>query len=241
MPILFDTETTSADPNKARVVEIAVYDTFTSEIQEERCFPAASIEIGAMATHHITLDSVRGLPQFSQTAIFKYIKENAQSEIFVAHNAPYDTEVLANEGISLVRVIDTLRVAKHLCADDEPESFSLQYLRYFYKLDELADDFERHSIHEGSPHAALYDTIVLRWLYSFLYRKVQKLHPGKDPDEVMLELSAKIPLVHRFRFGKYRGEKFADVAKKDEGYIEWLLAKHDDPEVVMTCRHYLNK
>ena len=149
--------------------------------------------------------------------------------------------MLHNEGITLLRVIDTLRVAKHLCADDEPESFSLQYLRYFYKLDELADDFERQSIREGSPHAALYDTIVLRWLYSFLYRKVQKLHPGKDPDEVMLELSAKIPLVHRFRFGKYRGEKFADVVAKDRQYIEWLMSKHDDPEVVMTCRHYLNK
>ena len=241
MPILFDTETTSADPSKARVVEIATYDTLTKNMYGMRCFPAASIEIGAMATHHITIDSVRGLPQFSQTAIFKYIKENAQSEIFVAHNAPYDTEVLHNEGITLLRVIDTLRVAKHLCSDDEPESFSLQYLRYFYKLDELADDFERHSVREGSPHAASYDTIVLRWLYTFLYHKVQKLHPGKNPDEIMLELSGKIPLVHRFRFGKYRGEKFADVAEKDPQYIEWLLAKHDDPEVVMTCRHYLNK
>lgn len=241
MPILFDTETTSADPSKARVVEIAIYDTFTSEIQEERCFPTASIEIGAMATHHITIDSVRGLPQFSQTAIFKYIKENAQSEIFVAHNAPYDTEVLHNEDITLTRVIDTLRVAKHLCSDDEPESYSLQYLRYFYKLDELAYDEEVLVTQEGSPHSALYDTVVLRWLYTFLYRKVQKLHPGKDPDEVMLELSGKIPLVHRFRFGKYRGEKFADIARKDAGYLEWLLAKHDDPEVVMTCRHYLNK
>lgn len=241
MPILFDTETTSADPSKARVVEIAIYDTFTSEIQEERCFPTASIEIGAMATHHITIDSVRGLPQFSQTAIFKYIKENAHSEIFVAHNAPYDTEVLHNEDITLTRVIDTLRVAKHLCSDDEPESYSLQYLRYFYKLDELAYDEEVLVTQEGSPHSALYDTVVLRWLYTFLYRKVQKLHPGKDPDEVMLELSGKIPLVHRFRFGKYRGEKFADIARKDAGYLEWLLAKHDDPEVVMTCRHYLNK
>lgn len=241
MPILFDTETTSADPSKARVVEIAVYDTITNEIHEERCFPAASIEIGAMATHHITIEAVRGLPQFCQTEIFKYAKERVATEIFVAHNAPYDTEVLHNEGIALTRVIDTLRVAKHLCAGDEPESYSLQYLRYFYKLDELAYDDEALVTQEGSPHSALYDTVVLRWLYTFLYRKVQKLHPGKNPDEVMLELSNRIPLVHRFRFGKYRGEKFADVAKKDEGYLEWLLAKHDDPEVVMTCRHYLNK
>ena len=241
MPILFDTETTSADPSKARVVEIATYDTFTSEMQEERCFPAASIEVGAMATHHITMEQVQGLPLFNKTSIYKFLQENARHEIFVAHNAPYDTEVLANEGISLFHVIDTLRVAKHLCADDEPESFSLQYLRYFYKLDELANEYELNYIREGSPHAALYDTIVLRWLYDFLYRKVQKLHPGKDPDEVMLELSEKIPLVHRFRFGKYRGEKFADIARKDAGYLEWLLAKHDDPEVVMTCRHYLNK
>ena len=72
MPILFDTETTSADPSKARVVEIATYDTLTKNMYGMRCFPAASIEIGAMATHHITIDSVRGLPQFSQTAIFIY-------------------------------------------------------------------------------------------------------------------------------------------------------------------------
>jgi exodeoxyribonuclease 10 len=241
MPILFDTETTSADPSKARVVEIATYDTLTKNMYGMRCFPAASIEIGAMATHHITIDSVRGLPQFSQTAIFKYIKERVATEIFVAHNAPYDTEVLHNEDITLTRVIDTLRVAKHLCSDDEPESYSLQYLRYFYKLDELAYDDEALVTQEGSPHSALYDTVVLRWLYTFLYRKVQKLYPGKNPDEVMMELSGKIPLMHRFRFGKYRGEKFADVAEKDPQYIEWLLAKHDDPEVVMTCRHYLNK
>ena len=140
----FDTETTSADTTKARVLQFALITKFLSDTSDDKWHncewlvkPSGVIEIGAMATHHITEKMVQNSPGFKDSEGYEVLKRRLElGHILVAHNAPYDVAVLANDGVVIENYIDTLKVAKHVLDDSSIESFSLQYLRYFYKLDE---------------------------------------------------------------------------------------------------------
>jgi DNA polymerase III epsilon subunit-like protein len=238
-----DTETTSQDQTIARVVEIAIISSL--EKIEEKINPQTPISIGAMATHHITEKMIAWEKIWNDSYSAEWLKrELADGQILVAHNAPYDVSVLENEWVTVPRYIDTLRVAKHLLEDPSIESFSLQYLRYFYDLDDA---------HEGElsgwfAHSALYDTIVLKWFYEFLLEEVQHTKPTVDPVEHMLVLTQSPILIRTFRFGKYNGRTIEDVSVENRGYLEWLLnsemskPEHErNTDMVFTLNHWLTR
>lgn len=236
-----DTETTESDALRASIVEIGIY--YPTEngwyAIEERCKPNNIITVGAMATHHITPAMVEDKPKFSETRAFQFLRENGDS-ILIAHNAPYDVQVLKNEGINIPqeRIIDTLNVAKHILDDVKIESYSLQYLRYFYWLD-------RYNDHDELPatmaHSAMYDTVVLKWLFQFLTEKIEKLHPGKNPLDEMVRLSTLPVILKVINFGKYRGKTFEEIAKHDAGYLDWLSRNSDDINIRATCQYWLKQ
>jgi len=212
-----DTETTSSDTTKARVVQFSIVSDGYE--WEWNTLPPVDIDIGAMATHHITPKHLSWALKFND-CIGKDILLSLIDGgwILVAHNAPYDVAVLHNEWITVPRYIDTLKVAKHILDDSNIESYGLQYLRYFYKL----DDLHEWELRGGFAHSALYDTIVLKWFYEFLESKMKKLHPWQDPIERMLELTHTPILMKSFRFWKYNGKTFEEVASMDPQYLFWL-------------------
>ena len=68
-----DTETTSADTTRARVVQMAIVakslvdESSQDYLCEWTCKPSGVMEIGTIATHHITPKMVENLPTFSET------------------------------------------------------------------------------------------------------------------------------------------------------------------------------
>lgn len=220
-----DTETTSADTTKARVVQMAIIGKPLTDDSKDylRCEwtvkPSGEMEIGAIATHHITPRMVEWLPLFKDSDWYDALKRRLDlGHILVAHNAPYDVAVLANDGVVVERSIDTLKVAKHILDDSWIESFSLQYLRYFYKL----DDLHEWELTSWFAHSALYDTIVLKWFYEFLEDRLKKLHPGQDPIERMLELSTLPILIKTLKFWKYQWRSLEEISRCDRWYLDWL-------------------
>lgn len=236
-----DTETTTNDTKYAEVVEIGVYFPTENGWQkfEERCKPFNKITIGAMATHHITPKMLENAPRFRDTEVYKWLKENTDA-VLIAHNAPYDTAVLSNEAIQIPenRIIDTLNVAKHILTDENIESYSLQYLRYFYDLDQFNENDE---LPATMAHSAMYDTVVLKWLFEFLSMKIRKLHPGRDVIDEMIRLSTLPVLLQKISFGKYRGKSFEDIYAQDKGYLEWLSRNTDDKNIFATCEYWLTR
>lgn len=226
MSLLFlDTETTDATPT-ARLLQLAYKDTTTGESISEYFKPPAGVTIsfGAMAIHHITPKMVADKAEFQGSPSQSRLQELLKDHLLVAHNAPFDVKILANEGITVNpgRTIDTLRVAKHLIP--ESEQYKLQYLRYALNLDGSLDPGPSAP---AVAHDAMGDVIILESLFEYLSNRVQEQFTLGGTDEIikkMLELTQTPVLLQTFAFGKYINKTFQEVAATDRGYLEWLSA-----------------
>ena len=162
----------------------------------------------ASSINHITNEMLKGKPSLKDSETFKFLQQNnTQDAVMVGHNIKFDLQKLKEIGfIFNGRVIDTLRVTKHLIP--ECEFFSLQFLRYELRLYKN----EEESI---IPHHALSDSLVVKQLFTYL----------KDMASVdeMCELSFKKVLMTKFSFGKYAGNYIEEIAMNDRGYLEWML------------------
>jgi len=70
--------------------------------------------------------------------------------------------------------------------------------------------------------------LVLNALFDRQYEKKKK--EGMEEEEIltwMEEVSQTPNMIHTFMFGKYKGQKTAEVAKTDRGYLEWLLKQKE--------------
>lgn len=236
-PIVFaDTETTFL--LEGRLIELG----YATQIAEEhgeirkvnvvRARPPHPISIEAMAVHHIRDSELVNLPYFVDNPDYPKIKEYLEDAIIVAHNAPFDIEVLEREGIKIENFIDTKRLAMHLVP--ESPSHSLQYLRYFLDLSLPAD---RVII----PHSAESDVFVLAALYRrLMWRIEQGLVEGDSAIEKAMELSKTPVLVKICDLKKHAGKTYEEIARTDRGYLEWMLGQDFDEDIKFTVRHWLN-
>jgi len=250
--IFFDTETTGNGPQD-RLCQLSYKtkdDTYES-MYDELFLPPLKISIDAMVVHHITQDMVEGKPAFIDSSDYESLKDLFESEhsILVAHNADFDIQMLRREGIHPKNVIDTLRVARHLDPEYKIPRYGLQYLRYLLNLDA---DFDTNESDEPviKPHDAKSDVIILELLFNRLEKKAVEMFglSEAEPDAVadkLIELANTPVLVNLFAFGKYKGEKIANVAKNDPGYLQWLLGEKKqanepgDEDIIYTLEYYL--
>lgn len=231
--IFLDTETTDLD--NARLVQLAYKNLLTGVVVNELFKPAVPITYGAMAVHHITNEMVVEKPVFQESNHFNLLNESLANGVIVAHNAPFDLQVLKNEGISVPVYIDTLRVARHVLKSPQ---HALQYLRYALGLNVTA-----------VAHDALGDIIVLEALYGHLKKIVIEKFSLSTDDEIiqkMIAFSQAPVLLTALTFGKYRGKTYEELAALDRGYLEWLFnsetqkaAVDQNKELVFTLKHYL--
>jgi len=234
--IFIDTETTGTGPDDT-LLQIAYRTTGGVDVNE-LYNPGRKIEIGAMATHHITEKMVAEKPAFKGSPAYQDLEKRfARNEVFIAHNAGFDVAMVEKEGLKVGPVIDTLKIARHLDPNSKIESYALQYMRYLLGIEV-----------EATAHDAWGDILVLEQLF---FRLVKKLMTEKDwlQDEAidyMIKVSKEPMLYRSIPFGKYRGEKMEDIAKTDPGYLKWLLKqKEEDPEGpdedwIYSLKHYLH-
>ena len=235
MKILFlDTETTDAEPN-ARLVQLAYKNDDNGDTVNEYFKPPVPITFGAMAVHHVTSKMVEDKPVFIGSKTETELKQALENNLVVAHNAPFDINILKNEGIEISEFIDTLRIARHIL---DSEGYSLQFLRYSLDLGIV-----------GMAHDAMGDVIVLESLFEYLKTKLTDEFSLKTDEEIldkMKELTKMPVLIDTFLFGKHRGKTFKDVAGEDKSYMQWLInSESSKPELeqnedlVYTLKHYL--
>jgi DNA polymerase-3 subunit epsilon len=168
---IFDTETTGFDPKTgARVLEIAVVriDANGNEIDawSSLCQPGVGVDLGATHIHGITAEMLDGAPNFAD--IVGNFIATVKGSILMAHNAPFDLNMMRNE-FRLAGLIwpehqvgDTLVAARKLL----PGLPS-------YKLGSLAEHLGIGF--KGEAHTALADTRVTAGLATHLL----KLTPEK--------------------------------------------------------------
>jgi len=222
--IILDTETTGTGEND-RVIQLGYIVLGSSKIEVHNEFNSSDVPIsfGAMEVHGITQEMIVDKGECTQTTAFKRLQElNTDDNYMIIHNAPFDLGMLKKEGFEVqMRVIDTLRVAKHILPDEE--AHRLQYFRY--KM-ELYKEEEKEASALGivvKAHDAIGDVLVLKLLLSRLKEVVSEEFPSQNPVEKMVELTKTPILVKNFRFGKHKGKSLEEVAREDASYLRWML------------------
>ena len=233
--IFLDTETTGAGPDD-RLIQVGYRTTDGTDVNELYSTDR-KIDIGAMATHHITESMIEGKPRFVDSPAFEDLKNRfAKDHVFVAHNAPFDVAMIEKERLHVGPVIDTLKIARALDPNEKIESYALQYLRYLLGIEVKA-----------TAHDAWGDILVLEQLFYRLLKKIvdEKGISQDNAIDWMIEESKKPTLYRSIKFGKYAGQKLEDVAETDPGYLRWLLGEKEKEEVpdenwLHTLKHYLH-
>lgn len=222
--IILDTETTgTADTD--RVIQLGYMVLGGEKVEVHNEFNSSDIPIsyGAMEVHGITQEYLVGKPLCVETPAYKRLQElNTPENYLIIHNAPFDIKMLEKEGfVTQMRVIDTLRVAKHILPDEE--AHRLQYFRYkmeLYKSEQQEADALGIVI---KAHDAIGDVLVLKLFLSKLKELVIQTYPDENPVEKMVDLTNTPILVKTFRFGKHKGKSLQEVAREDAGYLRWML------------------
>jgi len=240
--IILDTETTGTG-EEDRVIQLGyiVLGTNPIEVHNEFNSSQRAISFGAMEVHGITPEMIEGKPLCTETSAYKRLLElNTPENYLIIHNAPFDIKMLEKEGFSTqMKVIDTLRVAKHLLPDEE--AHRLQYFRYkmgLYKQEQKEADALGIVI---KAHDAIGDVLVLKLLLTKLREAVQKEYPNENPVEKMVDLTNTPILIKTFRFGKHKGKELSEIAQEDPGYLRWMLSSMEniDEDMKYSINYYL--
>lgn len=233
--LFLDTETTGNGPED-RLIQLAYRSTDGVDVNELYSSDR-KISFGAMAVHHITEKMLRGKSPFIGSPAFADLEKRFQkNHVFVAHNAPFDVDMIEREGLSVGPVIDTLKIARHLDPQEKIESYALQYLRYSLGIEI-----------EASAHDAWGDILVLEQLFYRLLKKImeEKNISQDEAIDYMIKISSQPFLYRSIKFGKYSGKKLEEIAQEDPGYLRWLLSEKEkeepqDENWLYTLRHYLH-
>jgi len=227
--ILFDTETTG-NQEEDRIIQVGAMIVDAQgevEVFDELCSTMLPIKIEAMAVHGITPNLIEGKGLFTETNFYKTLQSlNNQENYLVAHNMPFDMEMMEKEGfVSHIKTIDTLRVTKHLLS--EQKSKALQYLRYALELyKEEQAEAEKYNI-TIKAHDAIGDVLVMKLLLSKLVALTKEQFPEVNPMLKMEELTKTPIFIETFAFGKHKGKKISEVCESDRGYINWMQKNMD--------------
>ncbi len=227
--ILLDTETTGTGDND-KIIQLGyiVLGAPEIEVYNDFCSCDNPISFGAMEVHGITPEMIENKPECRETKAYKRLLElNSSGNYMIIHNAPFDLEMLEKEGFKTqMKVIDTLRVAKHVLPDEE--AHRLQYFRYKMGLYKEEKEEAKALDIVVKAHDAIGDVLVLKLFLSKLKKIVWDTFPNENPVEKMVDLTATPILVKTFRFGKHKGKSLEEVAKEDAGYLRWMLNSMDN-------------
>ncbi|MCK4635404.1 MAG: hypothetical protein KAT32_00935 [Candidatus Moranbacteria bacterium] len=234
--LFLDVEATGLE-KEDRLVQVAY--SYKGEEQEQMFKPEEQeMCVRAMEVTHITNKHLADKKSFQGSDFYEKLKIILEKDetIFIAHNAPYDIEMIEKENLKTGKFIDTFKIVQHLDTEAKIPFYRLQYLRYHFGMEV-----------DANAHDALGDVRVLVALFEKLYDEMSEKLSHEEVIEKMIKISSEATLIKRINFGKHKGELISDVARKDKGYLQWLLqqkefaATNDDVDAdwIYTLRKYV--
>ena len=159
--LFLDVEATGLE-REDRLVQVAY--SYKKEEQEQMFKPEnEGMCVRAMEVTHITNKHLVDKESFQGSDFYNKLEEILKKEetIFVAHNAPYDIEMIEKENLKVNRSIDTYKIAQALDSEAKIPAYRLQYLRYHFGMEI-----------DASAHDALGDVRVLEVLFEKYYNEM---------------------------------------------------------------------
>ncbi len=218
--VCLDCESTGLDPDKDRIIEIAmahftldgIVDRYESLIDPECEIPEISQNI-----HKISKDMLEGKPKIQE--ILPPLLKAMHGRILVGHGVGFDIALIAAEAkrfqiptqIDQQPYFDTLRLAR---AYGESPVNSLQQLRQHFNI-----------AAEGA-HRAMSDVIVNIEVFK------QLIKPYQTTEEIFQLLKKPIRL-RAMPLGKHKGRRFDEVPLD---YLLWAERKDFDQDLLYSIR-----
>jgi len=244
---VFDLETTGVDPDKDRIVQIAIIriepdgqrKTFESLVNPEVPIPAEATKV-----HGISDDNVRDQPTFAQ--VRREVEEYLQDAVLAGFNSiNFDTPLLMAElkrvdadlDLQGVKQLDAMRIFHAMERRDLTAAFR------FYCDKELVN--AHSALADTEATLAILDAQI--GLYEEIPNEVEELHRFCNPHEgKFVDRRRKFIWTDdneaSFTFGKYQGKTLSEVCKdqRGRGYLEWMLGKDFNEEVKDILRSALD-
>ncbi len=222
----FDLETTGINTAKDRIVEIAILrvEPDGTEINKTwRVNPGMHIPEEASKVHGIYDEDVADAPTFKEiaTEIYELIRD---ADLAGFNSNRFDVPLLAEEllraGIDFDLKTNNLIDIQNIFHKMEPRNLSAAYR--FYCDSELTD-----------AHSAEADT---KATYEIFKAQIKKYDDLPKDMEALSKFSSYFKaadfqgrIIYNdkneeiINFGKYKGQKVADVLQKDHGYYGWIM------------------
>lgn len=223
--VCLDCETTGLDPQKDKIIEVAVavfnFDTilesFETLIDPKQEIPEDSIKI-----HHITQDMVEGKPLIKE--VLPEITRLIGDHYIVGHGVQFDLDILEhaakNVGMSFPykakNIMDTLRLAR---AYGQSPTNALSTLKTHFNIQQ-----------EGA-HRAMTDVKVNIEVFKSLVLNYQ------TAADVLKELSKPI-LLPIMPLGKYKGRPLKEIPLD---YLRWSSNQNFDQDLSYSIRQEIKK
>ncbi len=223
--VCIDCETTGLEPEKDRIIEIAVA-TFQGDVILDRyetlVDPDVIILPESTAIHHITNEMVVGKPKIQEALpeVFKLIGRH----LIIGHGVFFDISFVANSAkrfnipcnILSRSYLDTLRLAR--LYGQSPVN-SLEKLR------------EHFNIPAEGAHRAMNDVMVNIEVFRFLTQNY------KSTEELLSRLQKPIQL-RTMPLGKHKGRLFPEIPIE---YLQWAANKDFDQDFLFSVRSELKR
>lgn len=212
--VILDTETTSSDPEKAEVIQLAYKIPGSAPASKKSFSHRGPMEWGALAVHHI-IQGETERPLFS--------RESLPSDIsyWIGHNIDFDWKVC---GMPPVLRICTLAMARNLWP--KLDSHKLGALIYYLLGATHATRELLQSAHDAAADIALCEIV-----YNAACEEAG-LDPTDYPAVYAFSEDARVPRV--WTFGKFSGQP---ISAADRGYANWYRKLPDpDPYVLEALR-----
>lgn len=224
--VILDTETTNKDPKAAELIQLGICAlTIDGSWRAEAALyrPDEPIDPEASAINNITDEMVAGFPSFREgvTAYNELLDTVGPNVVRVAHNAAYDTTVLARYGVQTATRpwLCTFKMAKKLYNNDPTVTLkNLPYLRYRFKL-EIPEEFSSHQA-DGDAYMTA----------KLLEHMLDDLETSGDIDvnqpyyDQLMDWYGTPIVIEKMPFGKYKGELLSEVPMS---YWKWALNNLD--------------
>ncbi|MBR7183398.1 MAG: 3'-5' exonuclease [Alistipes sp.] len=232
--VFFDLETTGTDTAHDRIVEISLIKVDPNgekTIKTRRINPEIPIPAEASAIHHITDEDVKDCPTFKQIA--KSLKAFIEGCDFGGFNSNrFDLPLLVEEFMRAGVEVDFFRKAKYVDVQNifhKKEERTLVAAYRFYCNKELGD----------AAHGAEADTLAT---YEVLLSQIERYSDLENDVDFLSRYSSRGDTAdfagrigyndkgeEIFTFGKYKGQKVAQIFASEPGYYDWMM-KGDFPQ-----------
>lgn len=239
----FDLETTGVDPAKDRIVEIAVVKVHPGGNREswvKRINPEMPIPPESTAIHGITDEDVKDAPTFKQIAHeLKNFMTNC--DLGGYNSNKFDIPALVEEFLRADISVDfkdrKLIDVQQIFYKKEARTLSAAYAFYCNK--------ELINAHNAEADVLATIDILEAQLdrYSDLNNDIKSLHDFTGGDD-FVDYARRIILKDRvpvFNFGKYKGQKVAEVFRKEPQYYDWMMQADFPRHTKQVISDILNK